>query len=152
MTSLSDYLDEMAEKSNHEAYVEWIRSNALERGIESACDDTTHRMMKAFPELKRVRGFVTYPGHQVNPLHFLTSPFASDGIQHWWCVAPDGTIVDPTAGQFPSSELSYEEYDETEHGTCPEGKCMDCGELFYDSATSPFCSESCDESFRLSLM
>lgn len=21
---------------------------------------------------------------------------------HWWCVRPDGTVVDPTAAQFPS--------------------------------------------------
>jgi hypothetical protein len=22
--------------------------------------------------------------------------------EHWWCVKPDGTVVDPTAKQFPS--------------------------------------------------
>lgn len=25
---------------------------------------------------------------------------------HWWCVKPDGTIVDPTKLQFPSAGLS----------------------------------------------
>ena len=31
--------------------------------------------------------------------------------EHWWCKKPDGTIVDPTAKQFPSKGIGeYEEY------------------------------------------
>lgn len=32
---------------------------------------------------------------------------------HWWCVRPDGTIVDPTVNQFPTKGVGaeYEEFD-----------------------------------------
>ena len=31
--------------------------------------------------------------------------------EHWWCKKPDGTVVDPTANQFPSKGIGeYEEY------------------------------------------
>ena len=31
--------------------------------------------------------------------------------EHWWCKKPDGTVVDPTAKQFPSKGIGeYEEY------------------------------------------
>lgn len=41
---------------------------------------------------------------------------------HWWAVKPDGTIVDPTVTQFPTSGAGadYEEYD----GTV---ECANCG-------------------------
>lgn len=33
--------------------------------------------------------------------------------QHWWCVKPDGGIVDPSVRQFPTAGLGaeYEEFD-----------------------------------------
>lgn len=40
-------------------------------------------MVEAFPELKRVRG------------HYHC-PWLSKAQPHWWCVDPDGNIVDPT--------------------------------------------------------
>lgn len=42
--------------------------------------------------------------------------------EHWWTVRADGTIYDPTSGQFPHGGITalYEEYE----GTFP---CYGCG-------------------------
>ena len=40
---------------------------------------------------------------------------------HWWCVKPDGTIVDPSVNQFPRPHVGeYVEFD----GFC---ECEECG-------------------------
>ena len=63
--------------------------------------------------------------------------------QHWWCKQTDGTIIDPTAKQFPFGGISelYEEFS----GTC---ECDECGKYFkecdgkFESRYS-FCSSKC---------
>lgn len=103
--------------------------NVHERG---RCQGATDEMVVAFPELRQVRGFV-------------------DGsAPHWWCVEADGTIVDPTVGQFAwmDCELEYEEYSEKKHGPLPTGKCADCGDYVYDGGFHGFCNENCERSFR----
>jgi hypothetical protein len=52
------------------------------------CKQMAEAAIAADPTLTLVRGFYHCPmwGEQ----------------QHWWAVKPDGTIVDPTARQFPS--------------------------------------------------
>jgi len=43
---------------------------------------------------------------------FYYEPIWGTLEQHWWCVAPDGTIHDPTKDQFPTKGNSfYEEFD-----------------------------------------
>jgi len=59
----------------------------------------------------------------------------------------DGTIVDPTSGQFAFKGGDYEEYDPSRHGPEPVGKCIECGELAYNSELLPFCSSSCNEGY-----
>lgn len=53
------------------------------------CREYCEAAIKEDPTLTIVRG------------HYFCPMWNTDE-QHWWCVKPDGTIVDPTARQFPS--------------------------------------------------
>ena len=88
---------------------------------------------------RRARGGLSNPrlvrGHYWCPLWDKDEP-------HWWCVKPDGTIVDPTARQFPSKGLgTYTEFD---------GRiaCSECGEEITEAEATfasnyAFCSSRC---------
>lgn len=80
------------------------------------CEEATAAMVVAFPELRRVRG------HALIGLNFRA---------HWWCVDPNGTIVDPTAHQWALLPLQYDAIpDDFEE---PHGKCYECGALLFRS-------------------
>lgn len=111
-------------------YAEWIEgyvSAQPNRFVRGKCAEATEAMLKVFPELRRVCGFVlTHWGED----------------QHWWCVAPDGSIVDPTKAQFPWV-ANYEEVDPSApHRPIPTGACMDCGGPAFNGDT--FCSKECE--------
>jgi hypothetical protein len=85
--------------------------------VRGACMRATAEMAATFPELRRVAGF-------------------ANGGEHFWCVAPDGTIVDPTVGQFFShlepidpSAIEYREFRPGDEVRV--GKCMNCGADIY---------------------
>lgn len=65
------------------------------------CKELSQEAITADPTLRLVRGWYHCPlwGKQA----------------HWWCVRPDGTVVDPTVSQFPTrgSGAEYEEFDGT---------------------------------------
>ena len=65
---------------------------------------------------------------------------------HWWCKKEDGTIVDPTARQFPSKGIGdYEEFDGiVECSQC--GKRMKEHEASFESNYA-FCSTKCNMRF-----
>ena len=83
----------------------------------------------AAPTLTLVRG------HYYCPVWNIEEP-------HWWCVKPDGTIVDPTALQFGSKGLGiYTPFD----GIVP---CSECGKPMSDeeaifASNYAFCSNRC---------
>lgn len=115
-------------------YDAWIAAWVAEHGAFGRCKEAVAAMREAFPELREARGY------------------AIDGRwgmrAHWWCVAPDGAIVDPTAGQFPML-FDYEEWEPGKE-VCV-GKCMNCGEQIWKAVeslervpTQRFCSESCE--------
>ena len=110
-------------------YADWISANVKGDGY-GKCHLATLAMVEAFPELQRVRG------------HYFCWTW---GVrEHWWCVAPDGSIVDPTIAQFPSKGAG--EYEPWIEGTKePTGRCPECGGYCYDGQT--FCSESCGVSY-----
>lgn len=54
--------------------------------IYGMCAEHTLAMQQKFPELVRIRGHYDCPFH--------------GKICHWWLVAPNGEIVDPTVSQF----------------------------------------------------
>jgi len=60
--------------------------------------------------------------------------------EHWWCTAPDGTIVDPTAAQFPMGGVPewYREF----AGRYP---CFECGREVPEVllVSGRFCSLEC---------
>lgn len=103
------------------------RNNNFVRG---KCQTAVKEMCAAFPELRPARGFVTcYWGED----------------QHWWCVTPNGDIVDPTATQFGGTVM-YEELDMSNprhRDRVPIGKCAYCGALtFARSYSQDFCEVS----------
>ena len=93
------------------------------------CKEMSEAAVLADPTLRLVRG------HYFCPIWNREEP-------HWWCVKSDGTIVDPTARQFPSKGLGiYTEFD---------GRiaCSECGkEVAEDEAliegSYAFCSSKC---------
>lgn len=96
------------------------------------CKEMSEELVKNDPTLKLVRGYYHCPfwGKQ----------------EHWWTVKEDGTIVDPTAKQFPSK--GYSEYEEF-NGilNCSEcGKEMKEEEASFDSNYC-FCSYECHGRF-----
>lgn len=65
---------------------------------------------------------------------------------HWWLVAPDGEIVDPTMAQFESAEgLLPEDYCEKKMPVEATGRCLFCGLLLY--GPSSFCDGECSRKF-----
>ena len=107
-------------------YEHWI-ANHQPTDPRGKCVEMTALMADAFPELRRVRGHYLCPIEGRRP--------------HWWMVAPDGSIVDPTLEQFPSlGQGDYIEY----VGPEPKGQCLNCGELLFDgAAVSGFCNATC---------
>ena len=104
-------------------YTKWIEENVTDP--RDKCFETTLDMQEAFPELTRVRGY--YHG-------------APGPRPHWWLVAPDGKIVDPTASQFPSRG-EYEPFE----GPEPTGMCPNCGGYIYDN--NSVCSYKCGDEY-----
>ena len=93
------------------------------------CKEFCQDLCEKDPSLKMVRG--TY-----------WCPFWGDQM-HWWCVKPDGTIVDPTVKQFPTAGIAAE-YTEFS-GVFP---CDNCGkEITEDIArvesNYKFCGDRC---------
>lgn len=107
-------------------YAIWI----LDRIADSTgkCAERTEEIVSAFPELKRVRG------------HYICPQWGER--EHWWCVAPDGEIVDPTAFQFPSKGILGEYREHIEGSPEPTGKCHNCGGYCFNGDW--FCSEKCE--------
>lgn len=113
-------------------YKAWISENYP--SYESAygnCADATSEMIAEFPELRRVSGF------------YYAALWGRR--EHFWCISPDGEVIDPTAVQFPcKGNGAYEEV--TDPSLIPTGRCLDCGEDVYNSKT--FCDLQCENLTR----
>jgi hypothetical protein len=125
-------------KSSTEAYEGWIAEHYSTLGSAvGACSVATNKMVKAFPELVKVAGWC-------------------NGHEHYWCVAPDGTVVDPTARQFTDVLGSYR-YPELHYRAWEPGdkvrvgRCMNCGDDIYkevqslDGTRYCVCSDECHQ-------
>lgn len=104
-------------------YAQWIAKHFPTRGdAVAACASATAMMVKAFPELRRVRGYYS-------------------GREHWWCETADGDVVDPTAAQY-DSDGEYAALDESKPH--PTGYCANrCGGYAWNHAS--YCSDECEE-------
>ena len=112
-------------------YEAWISERyPTQQSAYGKCAEATTSMVAAFPELKRVRG------------HYFCLIWGER--EHWWCIAPDETIVDPTRKQFPTqSDTAYTPWVE---GTPePTGRCPNCGDTCYDGRYC--CSERCERDY-----
>lgn len=93
------------------------------------CREMSEAAAAADPTLTVVRGYYHCPmwGAQ----------------EHWWCTAPDGSIVDPTAAQFPSKGIG--EYIAFSGGyPCAEcGKEVPEAEVEHAEGRYVFCSYEC---------
>lgn len=118
-------------------YEEWIIDWARRRDghVAHRCVEATLEMVEAFPELRRVAGWCSHAG----------------GVtEHFWCQAPDGTIVDPTAAQFQAIE-GYREFQPGDEVRV--GRCMNCGSGIYAAVESlqdpkhrrSACSDECEQ-------
>lgn len=109
-------------------YEDWISENyQTEESAFLKCADATTKMTQKFPELKRVRGHAMV-AFQLRP--------------HWWCVTPEGDIVDPTAKQWGVLVAFYEPLISEEE---PYGKCLNCGELLFRSkAAGSYMCQDCN--------
>jgi hypothetical protein len=105
-------------------YYHWVDENVP--AAYGKCAAVTLNMQQMFPELERVRG------------HYCCWVWGRR--EHWWLVAPDGAIIDPTASQFPSKGNG--EYIPWQEGAEePTGICMNCGDYVYSDL---FCSKRCE--------
>lgn len=93
------------------------------------CKELAEQACKEDPSLRLVRG------------HYWC-PIWNSNEQHWWAVRPDGTIVDPSARQFPSKGLGeYEEFDGIV--TCEECGRRIAGEKAIPIGRYAVCSDRC---------
>jgi hypothetical protein len=117
-------------------YAEWTKEYvAKHKGfVRGKCRDATNKMVKAFPELRQVCGFVYCDWGRE---------------QHFWCVAPDGRVIDPTKSQY-RAVFDYEELDlnkASDRARIPTGVCMNCGDDVY--AGDQTCSDHCYDEIAL---
>lgn len=101
----------------------------MDYSLRGKCKELSEAAVAADPTLTLVRGFYYCPvwGEQ----------------QHWWAQAQDGTIVDPTAAQFPSlGKGQYIPFDGTVHcANCD--KSMEESSVEYADSHYAFCSYQC---------
>ncbi len=119
-------------------YAAWIEAYLAKRNPLGMCQWAVERMVKAFPELTAVPGFVRVL-HGGRP-------------EHWWCTTPDGEVVDPTASQY-EAVLEYIPW--VPGMEVRVGCCMNCGMDIYkkpDKLGGPresVCSQECHEELVL---
>ena len=120
-------------------YEIWIEAHY--RSAESAlgcCEEATRAMVRAFPELRRVKGHYDCPlwGRRM----------------HWWCETPGGEVTDPTRAQFPTRGLAGTYEEASPETLVRTGACMQCGrdilvplaEAERGARGGTFCSEECE--------
>lgn len=106
------------------------------REYRGNCRSAAEEACKADPDLRIVRG------------HYICPAWGEQ--QHWWTVRNDGSIYDPTRGQFPSNGFGdYVPFDGTVH-------CDECGGVVTEEDATiggngryAFCSNRCHSRFTL---
>lgn len=120
-------------------YQDTIKSLQEARGdrpLRGACHTLCEALIYIHPELALVRGHYLCPVNGPQP--------------HWWTVAPNGTVVDPTKEQFTFPGMGiYEPWDESLPE--PTGKCMNCGGLVFERHDN-ICSDDCGDAYAAYLM
>lgn len=103
------------------------------RKFRGKCKQMSEELVAQDPTLTLVRG------HYYCPIWNKDEP-------HWWCTKPDGTIVDPSARQFPSKGMGiYTPFDGIIE-CCECSKTVKEEDAVYDS-NYVFCSIRCNARF-----
>lgn len=118
-------------------YQEWIDKNypTWESAI-SDCGNAVQKMKEVFPELEVKAGWIS-------------------GSEHWWCVDPQGNIVDPTLVQYIGRGIKPPfHYKEFQPGMLVRvGRCMNCGDDIYKQVQTlegnrvSICSNACERAY-----
>lgn len=124
-------------------YEQWIAERIAEAYNGEAwrtmgrCASEVRLMAQTFPELTIVRGHV--------------QAVFSTGVHkraHWWLTRADGTIVDPTRGQYTGPVLAYEPYQAGD--PIRLGVCANCGKEIWGSPSAgvgTVCSTECHREY-----
>jgi hypothetical protein len=108
-----------------------IDMEQVDPSLRGKCKEAAEALCAADPMLRLVRGYY---------YDAVWGPQA-----HWWCERPDGTIVDPTAAQFPTQGGGV--YEPLE-GEDVQVSCEECGKAIRESEAHwmghyPTCSRLC---------
>jgi hypothetical protein len=110
-------------------YTHWISEHyPTTESASLQCAEATLALVRAFPELRRVRG------HAMVGVNLRS---------HWWCVTPSGDVIDPTAHQWTTVPVFYEPL--PDDAKEPHGRCLHCGDLLFRSnGAGAFFCENCN--------
>lgn len=127
-------------------YQAWIDAYVTDHPhLRGSCASAANAMILSFTELRRACGWVVEKRH----VHLYENEPGDFSTGHWWCVDPDGAIVDPTSLQFDNlTNCVYVEYNERKHGPMPVGKCPNCGWLIYPKDNAGGVHKECEAEFR----
>lgn len=122
-----------------EKYKVWIKEY-IERTphLLGRCHEASAEMRAAFPELQEKKGYV--------------ETLAWGEREHVWLVDEEGTILDPTEGQFPHGALAYREW--VPGSLTRVGRCMECGEHIWrcvdslDGEKVSVCGPECEKALE----
>lgn len=102
----------------------------MDYSLRGKCKELSEKAVREDPTLTLVRGF-------------YYEPMWSREEEHWWCKRVDGTVVDPTAKQFPSGGIPefYREFTGL-------FECSQCGnehqqDTMIHQGRFHFCSDRC---------
>jgi len=122
----------MEKEMNYQQWIDTYYPTPISARLQ--CEQATEKMVKDFPNLKRIRG-----------LALVKEPYGLSPTKtpHWWCQDEKNNIVDPTGHQYPTYIIDYQPID----GALgiPSGKCMDCGGIACNNRN--FCSDNCEEKY-----
>ena len=93
------------------------------------CKELAQKEVLADPTLRLVRG------HYLCPLWGMQA--------HWWCVKPDGTILDPTVKQFPTAGVGAEYLEFDGLVECEHCHARVVEEEVYQVEQHAYCSYTC---------
>lgn len=126
----------------HSKFHQWMLANVPQspQAQEAQCTVYAPKLQEAFPEELEVRKGVVYSWANVDNY----SPSKPKKYPHMWCIVrATDEILDPTANQFfLLGELVYEE---APREVTSMGKCMNCGDYFYNRPLAYTCSEPCEK-------